>query len=176
MANKLSDPRYRAFALKLNYPNMKGLNLSSASWQKDVIDKFVTWRHEEAIGQQNPNLRLAMYFQRKIGEVESWYDVLGDKALYEVARGGLNLPEQIAGKDADKQRAVFARKADLADLKDPETMNRIVQTFLARKSAEGGPQPGGVSNPAVSLLGGGGVRAGMVTISLDLSNQLMGLR
>jgi hypothetical protein len=175
MVNRLSDPKYRELALKFNYPNMNGLNLSSASWQKDMVDKYVTWRHEEAVGQQNPNLRLAMYFQRKIADAENWFDVMGDKPLYEVVRSGLNLPDQIAGQDVDKQKRIFAQKIDFADLKKPETMDQIVQTFLARKSAEGGPQPGATS-PAIGLLGGGGVRAGMVQISLDLSNQLMGLR
>jgi hypothetical protein len=175
MANRLSDPKFREIAMKFNYANMKGLNLSSKSWQDGLVDSYVAWKHEEAVGQQNPNLRLAMYFQRKAGEIQNWYDVMGDKALYEVVRSGLNLPSQLSNMDVDRQKALFERKADLADFKDPAKIDRMVQTFLARKSAEGGAAAAQASSPAVNLLGGG-VRAGMVTISLSLSNQLMGLR
>ena len=54
-----------------------------------------------AAGDTNPGVRLALYFQRKAGEITSAYDILADKALSEVFRTTFDLPD-FDGLDADR--------------------------------------------------------------------------
>ena len=74
---------------------------------------------------QNEGVRLALYFQRKAGDITSAFGILADKALFEVVRTALALPVGMSQADIDVQAAMITKRLDLADLKDPQKVDKV---------------------------------------------------
>lgn len=118
-------------------------------WQQAIIDKYIQNEFEVEVGNVNENLRLAMYFERKAPKVTNYYQLLGDKALYEVTLKAAGLPSEMSSMDIDKQVSILKEKFSLADLRDPEKLGKMIETFLVRADAE---QNTAASNPTVQLM------------------------
>lgn len=61
-----------------------------------IRDGAMTNRFEKAMGESSPGLREALYFRRMAGEVTSVAQLMSDRALLEVTRGALGLPQSFA--------------------------------------------------------------------------------
>ncbi|MCA1940859.1 MAG: DUF1217 domain-containing protein [Caenispirillum bisanense] len=149
MANRMVDTRYKDMAKFFNYDVLGMMGLQSEKKIADLVDRYETQMFEKAIGESNENLRLAMYFERKIKSVTSMYEVLGDKAMYQVALKMAGLPKEYAQVDIDKQADYFKQKLPLKDLKNPEKLDKLLQSFLARADAENSTA---ASSPVVQLM------------------------
>lgn len=149
MANQMVDPRYKEMASFFEYEKVGMLNAQSPDWVDKLVTRFEDSMFERALGEGNENLRLAMYFERKIKDVNSMYQVLGDKAMYQVALKMAGLPKEYAQVDIDKQAEYFKEKIPLKDLKNPEKLEKLMRTFLARADAE---ESSVMSNPTVQLM------------------------
>lgn len=149
MANQMVDSRYKELASGVAY-DKRGLdNLREPLWQQAIIDKYIQNEFEVEVGNVNENLRLAMYFERKAPKVTNYYQLLGDKALYEVTLKAAGLPSEMSSMDIDKQVSILKEKFSLADLRDPEKLGKMIETFLVRADAE---QNTAASNPTVQLM------------------------
>ncbi|MHB2263950.1 DUF1217 domain-containing protein [Aliihoeflea sp. PC F10.4] len=103
---------------------------------------------EEDAGNQNEGVRLALYFERKAGGITSWYEVLGDRALGQVVRTALGLPDSFAQADIDRQVKFFESRLDIEDFQDPEKLGPFMSRFAAMWEMNN-PSSAGLSPTAV---------------------------
>ena len=99
-----------------------------------VTDAYLRQAIETDAGDEDTGVRLALYFARKAPTIKSAYDILGDTALTQVANTLLGLPtaSSSTSSDALAQRAKkIAEKIDIASLKDPAAVEKLVKRFAA---------------------------------------------
>ena len=113
LANKLIDPRYKEMAKFFAFGDVGLTKVKLSFTQKELVDKYTTAAFEKAQAQTNPALRDALYFERKIGNVQNGYDILGDNVLRAVVTYTLDLPPQIAIQSVEKQKALIEQKLDI---------------------------------------------------------------
>src|SRR5262245_57969277 len=63
LSNKLIDSRYQAIAKAFNFYNVGAANVKKASFVDGLVDKYVTAEFEKSTAQNNPGVRLALYFK-----------------------------------------------------------------------------------------------------------------
>jgi hypothetical protein len=132
LARKLSDPRYREFAEAFNFQRYGATTTVFDRTRQGTVDRYVRQVLEEDAGQQNEGVRLALYFQRKAATVTSPLGLLADPALLKVTQTALGLPPVMSNMDIDRQAALIADRLDIADLKDPEKVGKMLTRFAAR--------------------------------------------
>ncbi|HEY0121631.1 MAG TPA: DUF1217 domain-containing protein, partial [Rhizobium sp.] len=103
-------------------------------------------------GESNDGVRLALYFQRKAGDITSMYDIMGDKALFQVITTTFSLPSGISSMDVEKQAEMLKRFLDIKDLQDPKKVDALVKRFTAMYDQQNGSS----HSTALSILTGGG--------------------
>jgi hypothetical protein len=167
IVNKLVDPHYREIAKALDFYSRGNAKLKSADFLDDVVDRYVTAEFEKSTENTNPGVRLALYFKRMAPDLKNWYQVLGDKALYEVVRTALQIPVFGSQTSVESQAALLEKRIGLDSLKDPKSLERFIGRFLANYDRSNAPatlsvasliQPlapsaGGVSLSASTILG-----------------------
>jgi Protein of unknown function (DUF1217) len=164
---QLNDQRFREFATAFNFKRYQSATTSFDRVQKGTVDMYLRNSLESQSGEESEALRLSLYFERKAGTVTSAYSILADKALYQVTRSALSLPNAISSADIDKQAAILKEKVDIEKLGDPAYVKKMITRFLAQYEAQ---NSNAQSSPAASILSGGG--AG-VDMSLILSLQTL---
>jgi hypothetical protein len=174
LANKLVDPRYLELTKAFAFDLLGNAKLKDAEFVQSVVDRYTTAKFEGAVGDSNPALQRAMYFKRKMPTITSWFQVLADKALFEVVKTTLGLPTEFSKVDVDRQVDVLESKIGLNKLKDPAGLDGYAKRYLAIAAAT---QPGTSFNPAVEILNGisGGNRS-LSTNMLNVLLQSQGLR
>lgn len=151
LANRLVDPRYRTFSAFFNADeDGKVANFGRKTWVERLEGHYLTARFENEVGAANPAVQDALYFQRKAPSVKSFYDILGDKQLYQVVRTALGLPAQFSNVDIDRQIEKFESKIDLEDFQNPAKVGRMIDRYLAVSDAES-MSLGGSSPKALAL-------------------------
>lgn len=146
--NKQSDAGLKTFAAAFDFAAHGETTTTFSPAQQGIVDKYARQTLEENAGEQNEGVRLALYFQRKAASLTSPYHILGDKALGQVVRTALGLPDAFAQADIEKQANMIEKRLDLADFKDPAKLDK----FLARFTSLWEIKNGGASNqvsPAV---------------------------
>lgn len=136
MANQMVDKRYLELAKFMGMDKNGTQNFKNASWINKATSNYHTAAFEQEVGEADANLRLALYFDRKAPAIFNWYQVLGDRALSEVARKAAGFSSATAQVDVDKQVDMFKNKLNLADFKDPQKRAKMIQNFLARADSE----------------------------------------
>jgi len=131
IANKLVDPRYRQLAAAFNFAAGGASKVTDPSFVDGIVDNYVTAAFEQNAGQTNPGVRLALYFKRMAPTITSWFQVLGDVPLYNVAKTALNVMALGPSDDVDKQAAYLEKRVGIANLKDPKFVDRFISRFLA---------------------------------------------
>jgi hypothetical protein len=130
-ANKLSDPRYKAFATTFNFARYNTATTSFDRTQQGTVDNYVRQTLEEDAGQQNEGTRLALYFQRMAPNIKSIYNILGDKALLQVVHTALQIPDLTSLMVVDKQAEMIGKRLKVEDLQDPEKLNKFLNRFTS---------------------------------------------
>ncbi|MCP3383372.1 DUF1217 domain-containing protein [Bradyrhizobium sp. CCGUVB4N] len=145
-ANTESDPRFAEIAASFNFDSKGNVaRLPMVGPQKR--DQFLATQKnyleqslEQQQGDTNPGVRLALYFQRKAGEITSAYDILADKALSEVFRTTFDLPDQMASMQIDQQAKIVEKYLNLKDLGDPTKVAKLLSRFSAMYDAKNASQ------------------------------------
>lgn len=114
LANRMRDPRYSEMNRELLLGDLGVIGLSSTTLIDKIVNRYVTSEYEKDLGNQNPALREASYFLRKIGNVKNSLDILGDRVLRSVVTTTLGLPPQIAFQSIDKQRSLIDQRIDVS--------------------------------------------------------------
>lgn len=130
-ANKLNDGRYKDLATAFNFVKYGDKATSQPETLKPIVDKFVRQTLEVETGQQNEGVRLALYFARKAPTITNAYQILGDKALLQVFQTTFSIPAQTSGMDIDRKAKLVEDKLNLADLKDPPKLDKLITRFTA---------------------------------------------
>ena len=115
-SNRLADARYGEFTKFLNVKNEGFTKLQSADAQTEVIDDYLTNAFEVSIGLESPAAREAVFFLRRINEVDSALEILGDLPLRNIVTTALSLPAQIANQSVLKQQSLIDAKLDFDKL------------------------------------------------------------
>lgn len=130
-ANRLADQRYLEFAKTFDFKRYGGATTAFAAAQKGVADKYIRQNLETQAGSSNEGVRLALYFERHAPNLESVSAVLADKAMTQVVRTMLGLPETFSLYGIDKQISILERRLDIDDLKSPDKLKKHVERFAA---------------------------------------------
>jgi Protein of unknown function (DUF1217) len=134
-ANTASDSRFAEIAASFNFDKQGNVaRLAKIGPQKrdqliETQNKYLQQNLETQQGDANPGVRLALYFQRKAGDITSAYDILADKALAEVFRTTYSLPDSVGGMAVDQQAKVVEKYLNLKDLADPAKLEKLLNRF-----------------------------------------------
>ena len=139
LSNKLVDTRYREIAKAFNFYAGGNANLKKSSFIDGLVDKYVTAEFEKNTEQANPGIRLALYFKRVAPKITSWYQIMGDKALYEVVRTALQIPPAGSKTSVESQAKMLEKRIGLANLKDPKFLDHFIGRFLANYDQSNAP-------------------------------------
>ncbi|OFW99583.1 MAG: hypothetical protein A3E78_00340 [Alphaproteobacteria bacterium RIFCSPHIGHO2_12_FULL_63_12] len=183
-ANRLNDPRWRAFATAFSAENLALGRFELNSSREDVAARFIERAFERSVGDVDPNFRLAMNFRREAKEIASgvnadrigWLQIMGQRPLRAVVEAALGLPSSIANLDIDRQRQMFETKAaEVFGTSSPKAflddanIEQALRRFFVRSEADSGPSADTRGAAALSLLGGSALSAG-AQIGLIISN------
>lgn len=171
LANKLSDSRYKAFVETFNFARYGETTTVFESTRQGTADRYVRQALETQSGEQNQGVQLALYFERKAATLTDPYDILADKALIEVVRVGLSLPENLSALPLDRQADMILKKMDIEDFQDPEKVQKFLETFTMKWDIENGTNLS-ASSPALQILSSGA----SVGLSMDLVISLQSLK
>jgi hypothetical protein len=130
-ANKLTDARYKDLATAFNFAKYADKATSQPGALQPIADKYVRQTLEIETGQQNEGVRLALYFARKAPAITNAYEILGDKALLQVFQTTFSIPAAMSNMDIDRQAKMVEDKLNLADLKDPKKLDKLITRFTA---------------------------------------------
>ena len=128
-ANTLTDRRFREFAQTFNFQRYGATTTAFDRTQSGTINRYIRQTLEVSAGEDNQGVRLALYFDRKAGEISNAFDILGDRALLQVVQTALNLPTAMSSLDIDKQADLIAKRFDIASLSDPDKRARFLNRF-----------------------------------------------
>lgn len=175
LANRLADTRYRSLAEAFGFAGPLGPRTVFPGFADRILSRFQSQRFEVAVGEQDPNMRLALGFERGLRDVLSrqgsqdarWFAILGTPPLRRVLEGALGLPNSIGALDVDRQLEDFKARSqavlgtqDVAQLLEPERLEEVRRLFLVRAVPAGNAPAAGV----LQLLGGQGSAAGVLGI------------
>jgi hypothetical protein len=161
-ANTETDPRFAEIASSFNFDskgNVARLPMMGPQKQTQLREtqaNYLQQSLEQQQGDANPGIRLALYFQRKAGEITSAYDILADKALSEVFRTTFNLPDSMAAMPIDQQAKFVDRFMKIKDLSDPAKVEKLLGRFSAMYDIRNSESVGQAQSPLLNLFQGSG--------------------
>ena len=124
---------------------------------------------EQEVGQENLGVREAMYFRRSVGEIDNAFQILADNVLRTVVFGTLQIPDEVAFQDIDKQAAIIEARLDLEDLKDEEFVDNFLNRYLLQQEPTGTDATAGVASLIQPLFFDDTGVAAPVIYSLDVN-------
>jgi hypothetical protein len=169
LASQLSDTRFKALATAFDFAAQGEATTSSTAVQTDTVNDYVRQTLETTSGEENEGVRLALYFARKAPDVTSAYGILADAALLKVVQTTLGISEMASLQDIDTQAKTIESMMDVADLQDPEKLDKFIEKFTAKYDVENGSA---AADPTISLFSS----SSEVTISSDLLMSIQSLR
>ncbi|MCK1306895.1 MULTISPECIES: DUF1217 domain-containing protein [unclassified Bradyrhizobium] len=159
-ANTESDPRFAEIVASFNFDSKGNVaRLPMMGPQKrdqfrETQANYVEQSLEQQQGDANPGVRLALYFQRKAGDITSAYDILADKALSEVFRTTFDLPDSMAAMPIDQQAKFVDRFMKIKDLSDPTKVTKLLSRFSAMYDIRNSQSTGQGQSPLLNLFQG----------------------
>lgn len=164
--NTTTDAKWREFRNNFSFSVAENnLKTEEDNFSDKIIEDFIDNSFLEAVGEQDPNLRLALYFEKRMGELAKgktvdefgWFKVIGETPLATVFQTALNLPSSFGQLDIEKQAEIYALRTErvagssqLSAFKDKDYMDNFVQRYLLQASVN---ENNSGSNPVLSLLG-----------------------
>ena len=130
-AKQLTDSRYTDLVESLNFSRNGTAATSFEKAQKGVVDKYTRQTLEQNAGEENSGVRLALYFERMAPSITNAYGLLADDALAQVTRTLLQMPDEFAASDIDKQAAAIENVIDIKDFQDPTKLSKMLERFTA---------------------------------------------
>ena len=137
--NRIADARYRDFVETFDFNRHGAAATSFTKAGQGTVDKYLRQTLEENEGATNEGVRLALYFERKAPSLESTEAILADRALSVVVRGALQIPEETAFLDIDKQVELLEERLDIEDFKDPDKLAKFIERYVALRDAANPP-------------------------------------
>lgn len=161
-ANQLTDKRYLDFAKAFDFKRYGAATTAFGTAQTGVVDKYLRHSLELQAGASNEGVRLALYFERAAPKLENATEILADKALFQVVRTALSLPDSFSLYDIDKQISFLEKRIDVEDFASPAKLKRFVERFSALWDVSRPSQ----SSSLITALFSGGSSGGLTEASL----------
>lgn len=173
LVNRLSDNRYRALAKAFAYGDGVGaVQVQLPTFVEDIITRYKRQEFERAVGEADPDFRLALNFKREIAEIAAgekadsigWLQALGRMPVRRFLETALAMPKGVSQMDLDKQVEVFEDRArqlfgekSITALAEPATLEKVVQRFFLFRQIEKGPSLTTSAGVALTLLQSNGL-------------------
>ncbi len=166
-ANRIVDKRYKDMAAAFGYGNMTGARVGLSDFAGKITEAYKTRQFEIALGDSDPDMRLAISFRREIvdfansanADSAAWFSVMGNPPIKKVFEAAFQLPKDFGGLDVDRQRQIFRDKnqklvgdTSLASYQNPENVDKLLQRFFLAKQLENGPSVGVRGSSALMVL------------------------
>lgn len=179
---RLNNPNYTAFAQAFK-PANGTVKVAPEALDKIAAD-FDEASFETAVGQVNDSMRIALNFKSEIADLVGnsssdtaiLYRMLGNVPVRTLLETAVNLPTEIRKLDIEKQAALLKDGlqqrfgiSDLADMKDPEVIDKIISRYHTMESIKAGAVNYSPAANALTLLNGGIGLGGQGGINLLLS-------
>ncbi|MEM6602462.1 MAG: DUF1217 domain-containing protein [Pseudomonadota bacterium] len=148
LGNTTTDQRWRDFQKDFSFTTSANtLRTQEAGLADTVIEKFADNTFIEAVGEQDENLRLALYFEQRIQELAAqpnidnfgWIAVAGETPLANVFQTAFGLPTSFGQLDVDQQQEVYRLRSqsitgspNLSSYGDSAFVETFLQTYLLR--------------------------------------------
>lgn len=168
-AQRLNNDDFIELARVLEADSDGVIRLSAASVD-DLVQNYQDQAFQTAVGEQEPDLRLALNFETDIADLASesasdrsfWFKVIGNSPLMEVFTSAFILPTGFSNLDVDKQADYLQKRAEQRLGDDPRAalatsdgIDKTVKDFLLQRQIENGPTALTPGASALSLLSGG---------------------
>lgn len=152
---------------------------------EDLIQNYEDRAFQIAVGDQEPDLRLALNFKSEIADMANgaasdtsfWYKVIGNSPVMEVFKSAFILPTGFENLDVDKQADYLQKRAEQVIGNDPRSvlatedgMQTTIRKFLLQRQMENGPDAFTPGASALALLSAGNGFGSASLSSLILSN------
>ena len=176
LANRLSDKRYLDFAKAFGFGDFATPRTVLSEFPAEIIDAYRTRQFEIAVGNSDPNLRMALGLdgalaaiaEKPTTETGRWYEIMGQPPVRKVFEVAFGLPASVGGLDLDRQVEEFRSKAaarfgdgEVAQFADPAKREELVRLFLLRADTTPGPAVTGQS-AALTLLQSSGAAGSLL--------------
>ena len=138
LANKLNDPRIKAFAKAFDFASKGEQTTQSANFRTDVITRYIEQTLQADQGAQNPGVKLALYFRQNAPNLTSPYGILADKDLLTVVQTTLGISPMTSYQNVDLQAKNLKARLDVADFRDPQKLQKFIERFCAVYDSKGG--------------------------------------
>jgi hypothetical protein len=135
--NRQADTRLRDLAVAFNFSSDGGIGrvgegqVQIRSSVLKTTDLNTRQTMETDAGRSNEGVRLALYFQRKAPSITSAFDILADRAVFEVVRTALQLPLSMSQADIEVQANMLISRIDLSNFRDPVALDKFITRFAA---------------------------------------------
>lgn len=152
LANRLADKKYKDLTNALGFSVAGNLKLTFPDFIDEIAGRYERAKLELDAGETNNAVRLASYFERKIGDAGSWFEVMADRPLREVVFTALQLPDAMQTLDVDRLRDELQARFDFANFQNAEKRAAFIERFALLSDLEGtgSAQP---TSAALQLLG-----------------------
>lgn len=182
-AQRLNNPDFIALSRTFQ-ADSDGLIRITPTILSGIIENFQREAFETAVGEQEPDLRLALNFEQSVGELARnsvsdtsfWFRVIGNAPLFEVFDSAFILPDGFGNLDIDKQAEILQNRAEQVLGNDPvqklttdDGIEAIARKFLLQRQIEDGPNGFSSGSIALSLLGVGIGSSGFENLLLSAS-------
>ncbi|MFG1420240.1 DUF1217 domain-containing protein [Roseixanthobacter liquoris] len=167
-ANKLNDQRFTQFAKMFAFKTLVAATTSTQALQQTVMAKYTQQSLEDTAGQSDQGVQLALYFKRVAPTITSAYGLLGDTALWQVCKTVFGFPDAMANADITQQATMVKSRLNVADLKDPAKVDKLLQRFSVMWDVTNNT----ASNPVLALFDSGASQS----VSSETSAGLLNLK
>lgn len=170
LSNRLSDKRYLELSKAFGFGDFETPNTVLSTFPDEIVEKYQSQKFEEAVGEQNPDMRLALGLDRALSAIAEksttengrWFSVMGEPPVRKVFETALGLPTSVGTLGLDQQLNEFRDKteryfgdSEVAQFADPEKREELVKLFLLRSDiAAGSTNSYSSASAALSLLSG----------------------
>lgn len=166
LASRLSDKRYFELAKTFGFGDFATPNTVLSDFADKVTNRYFNQKFEEAIGSQDPDLRLAHGLERNLRETiedsasenTNWFSILGTPPLRVVFARSLGLPDSISALDIDRQVGIFKKRTaqifgveDLMSFHEKANQEKLLARFFVN-SESSRPSVLGSKGTALALL------------------------
>lgn len=183
LANRLSDKRYFNLSKAFGFGDFDTPRTVLSDFPQEITDAYKTKQFEIAVGEQNPDMRLALGLDSALSAIAErdttdngrWFTVMGQGPVRSVFETALGLPASVGALDLDQQLVIFRERAEayfgdgeIAQFTDAAKREELVRRFLVLSDLQGGATSATVGGSAALTLlqsAGGGVSGILATLA-----------
>jgi len=136
LVNKMNDSSYRTLNQAFNFSAGGVDKLKNSAFIDSLVTRYTQANYEQSLGEMNPALTDALYFERTIKSVTNGYQIIGDAVLFDVIKTALNIPNAAATGKVERLKDWIERDFKLEKATDTAYIQGMVKRYLVLKDVE----------------------------------------